>query len=82
MLLARFYIVLFMVVLQAYPGMAPQGYNPQSNWGVPGYQQQQWGAQQSSDPVAAQPQQVGVNPATGQPDYSLQWAEYYRSLGT
>ncbi|ERL88331.1 hypothetical protein D910_05718, partial [Dendroctonus ponderosae] len=24
---------------------------------------------------------VGVNPSTGQPDYSLQWAEYYRSLG-
>lgn len=25
--------------------------------------------------------QVQVNPATGQPDYSIQWAEYYRSLG-
>lgn len=25
--------------------------------------------------------QVQVNPQTGQPDYSLQWAEYYRSLG-
>jgi far upstream element-binding protein len=25
--------------------------------------------------------QVSVNPATGQPDYSMQWAEYYRSLG-
>jgi far upstream element-binding protein len=24
---------------------------------------------------------VQVNPATGQPDYSIQWAEYYRSLG-
>lgn len=24
---------------------------------------------------------VQVNPQTGQPDYSLQWAEYYRSLG-
>ena len=23
----------------------------------------------------------GINPATGQPDYSAQWAEYYRSLG-
>lgn len=22
-----------------------------------------------------------VNPQTGQPDYSAQWAEYYRSLG-
>lgn len=28
---------------------------------------------------AAQP--VQVNPQTGQPDYSAQWAEYYRSLG-
>lgn len=62
--------------------MAPQGYNPQSNWGVPGgYQQQQWGAQQPTEQVAPQPQQVSVNPSTGQPDYSLQWAEYYRSLG-
>jgi far upstream element-binding protein len=25
--------------------------------------------------------QIQVNPATGQPDYSIQWAEYYRSLG-
>lgn len=24
---------------------------------------------------------VQVNPQTGQPDYSAQWAEYYRSLG-
>lgn len=22
-----------------------------------------------------------INPATGQPDYSAQWADYYRSLG-
>jgi hypothetical protein len=22
-----------------------------------------------------------VNPATGQPDYSAQWIEYYRSMG-
>merc|ERR1712106_69539 len=25
--------------------------------------------------------QPSINPATGQPDYSQQWAEYYRSLG-
>lgn len=24
---------------------------------------------------------VQVNPQTGQPDYSVQWVEYYRSLG-
>lgn len=26
-------------------------------------------------------QQVQINPATGQPDYSQQWIDYYRSLG-
>jgi len=30
---------------------------------------------------APQPGGVQVNPATGQPDYSAQWIEYYRSLG-
>lgn len=24
---------------------------------------------------------VNVNPQTGQPDYSAQWIEYYRSMG-
>ena len=24
---------------------------------------------------------AGVNPQTGQPDYSAQWVEYYRSMG-
>lgn len=24
---------------------------------------------------------MSVNPQTGQPDYSAQWVEYYRSLG-
>ena len=33
--------------------------------------------------LAGNPNQapVQVNPQTGQPDYSAQWAEYYRSLG-
>lgn len=31
--------------------------------------------------IAATAQPVQINPQTGQPDYSAQWAEYYRSLG-
>jgi len=31
--------------------------------------------------VGGAPGQPAINPATGQPDYSAQWAEYYRSLG-
>ncbi|KAI4467925.1 kh domain containing rna binding protein [Holotrichia oblita] len=66
----------------AYPGMAPQGYNPQG-WGVPGYQQQ-WGAPtpaQGSEATAQNGAPVQMGQAGTQPDYSLQWAEYYRSLG-
>lgn len=66
---------------------APAGYQQQWQHG-PGAQQ--------PDPQAAAggmpggpggalggmpPTQVQVNPQTGQPDYSMQWAEYYRSLG-
>ncbi|CAG9837320.1 unnamed protein product [Diabrotica balteata] len=78
----------------AYPGMAPQNYNPQNSWGMQGgggggvggaggyQQQQQWGGQpQGADSQSGQPNKVQVNPSTGQPDYSMQWAEYYRSLG-
>jgi len=46
----------------------------QGGWGG-GYQQ--WQNSGQSDPNNG----VQVNPATGQPDYSMQWAEYYRSLG-
>lgn len=35
----------------------------------------------SSAQPAANTASVAVNPATGQPDYSSQWAEYYRSMG-
>lgn len=66
--------------LKAYPGMAPQGYTPQ-NWGMPAYQQQQWNAQTPATEAPPQNNQMQVNASAGQPDYSLQWAEYYRSMG-
>lgn len=53
------------------------GYNP--NWNT-GYQA--WPSQpQSNDGNNTNQAPVQVNPQTGQPDYSAQWAEYYRSLG-
>ncbi|XP_031335540.1 far upstream element-binding protein 2-like [Photinus pyralis] len=60
--------------------MAPQNYPPQ-NWGAPAFQQQ-WGVQSVGNENPPQTStSVQLNPVTGQPDYSLQWAEYYRSLG-
>lgn len=66
-----------LIYVQAYPGMAPQGYTPQ------GWYPQQWGAAAQSNDTSTQQtnQSITMNPQTGQPDYSLQWAEYYRSLG-
>lgn len=56
--------------------MAPQGYTPQ------GWYPQQWGASAPGNDNPAQPNpSISMNPQTGQPDYSLQWAEYYRTLG-
>lgn len=60
--------------------MAPQGYTPQ-NWGMPTYQQQQWNAPTPAADAPVQNNQMQVNASAGQPDYSLQWAEYYRSMG-
>ncbi|CAD5224177.1 unnamed protein product [Bursaphelenchus okinawaensis] len=67
-------------------------YNNQ--WSQNGYGNNQFGNgagnYQAAQPVAAQaapqaqPQQgqnPQINPQTGQPDYSAQWAEYYRSVG-
>ncbi|XP_049763886.1 far upstream element-binding protein 1 isoform X6 [Schistocerca cancellata] len=55
----------------------PQHFAPQG-WGG-GYQP--WQNQQHPTDPSGGAGQVQVNPATGQPDYSIQWAEYYRSLG-
>lgn len=50
------------------------GYNHHSGGGGDYYQQPASGG-------GGAPNQPAINPATGQPDYSQQWAEYYRSLG-
>jgi len=49
------------------PAQNSQDANP------PGQQQQMVGGANSAAPA--------INPATGQPDYSAQWCEYYRSMG-
>ncbi|XP_076276173.1 P-element somatic inhibitor isoform X2 [Lasioglossum baleicum] len=55
------------------------GYNPTWNAGTA---YQAWPNQpQTADTNSANQAPVQVNPQTGQPDYSAQWAEYYRSLG-
>ncbi|XP_008552793.1 far upstream element-binding protein 3 isoform X1 [Microplitis demolitor] len=54
------------------------GYNPTWNAGA-GYQT--WPTQAQPTDASATAQPVQINPQTGQPDYSAQWAEYYRSLG-
>lgn len=62
---------------QQYYGQQSQ---QQAGYQQPGYgsQFQQPGAQPQAAQTSAAPT---VNPQTGQPDYSAQWAEYYRSMG-
>lgn len=57
--------------------------NNGNGYGQQQQQQQQWGYQPQSWDQSQQQQQGGVqiNPATGQPDYSAQWIEYYKSIG-
>lgn len=55
-------------------GGAPGAYGG----GSYGQQQAQAGQQAAGGQQAAAP---AINPITGQPDYSQQWIEYYRSLG-
>lgn len=51
--------------------------NENSNTAYP----QQWGYPQGWDQSQQQPTSVQINPSTGQPDYSQQWIEYYKSMG-
>ena len=62
---------------QQYYGQQSQ---QQTGYQQPGYgtQFQQPGAQPQAAQTSAAPT---VNPQTGQPDYSAQWVEYYRSMG-
>ncbi|XP_072160379.1 far upstream element-binding protein 1 isoform X2 [Bemisia tabaci] len=57
----------------------------QGSWGAPGFpgqqQQQQQQPWQGGTGDQSSNSNVPVNPATGTPDYSQQWAMYYRSVG-
>ncbi|VDN03674.1 unnamed protein product [Thelazia callipaeda] len=73
---------------QSDPGQATwnQQYYGQQGQQQPSYQQGAYPTQYQQ-PTQPQPQPAqtsaapAVNPQTGQPDYSAQWAEYYRSMG-
>ncbi|XP_054275301.1 far upstream element-binding protein 1-like isoform X4 [Macrosteles quadrilineatus] len=62
------------------PG-GPQQHFGGQNWQAPGGFQQPWQNQSHPQDPSQGAGQVQVNPQTGQPDYSAQWVDYYRSLG-
>lgn len=74
---------------QSDPGQAAwaQQYYGQQGQQQPAYQQTTFATQYQQPGAQSQPQPAQtsaaptVNPQTGQPDYSAQWAEYYRSMG-
>ncbi|KAK6622058.1 hypothetical protein RUM44_001865 [Polyplax serrata] len=62
----------------AYPNQG--GFHPQG-WGGPNSNSYQWGGVVQSAAGDSNQSQVPINPVNGQADYTLQWVEYYRSIG-
>uniref|UniRef100_A0A1I7XW88 KH domain-containing protein n=1 Tax=Heterorhabditis bacteriophora TaxID=37862 RepID=A0A1I7XW88_HETBA len=74
---------------QPYYGGAPAAAQPAAAYAAPQQYQapvaQPYAAPAAQPTATAQPAAAqgtpAINPQTGQPDYSAQWAEYYRSMG-
>ncbi|CAD7088041.1 unnamed protein product [Hermetia illucens] len=62
------------------PGGGQGGYGNMQNDPSAQQYQQQWGYAQGWD-QSQQQQSVQMNSSAGQPDYSQQWIEYYKSMG-
>jgi len=61
------------------PGGGGGGYGGPNSYGSGGGQPSSWGGQYQQG--GYQPEPSAAAPQAGQADYSLQWAEYYRSMG-